>query len=52
MLLTNPYTGKQVDVSDKDTISLLTGAGFKEQESEAVESKKDSAPARRSRSRK
>jgi len=50
MLLTNPFTGKQVDVSDEDSISLLVGAGFKEQEPEAVESKKDSAPtARRSR---
>ena len=49
MLLTNPFTGKQVDVSDEDSINLLVGAGFKEQEPE-VEPKKDSAStARRSR---
>jgi len=50
MLLTNPFTGKQVDVTDEATIDLLSRAGFKKQEPEAVEPKKVSAPvARRTR---
>jgi hypothetical protein len=49
MLLLNPYTGKLVDVSD-EFVDQLSRAGFKEQEPEAVESEKDSAPrGRRSR---
>jgi len=43
MLLGNPYTGKLVDVSD-EFVDQLLGAGFKKQEPEAVEPKKDSAP--------
>lgn len=53
MLLVNPNTGKLVDVADA-YVDQLRRAGFKEQESEAVESSEDAAPApkRRGRSRK
>lgn len=43
MLMTNPNTGKLVDVAPAFVDQLL-GAGFKEKEPEAVEPKK---PARR-----
>ena len=43
MLLTNPFTGKLVDVSD-DFVDQLLGAGFKKQEPEVVEPGKVSAP--------
>lgn len=45
MLLTNPFTGKLVDVSD-EFVDQLLGAGFKKQEP-AVEAPKP--PARRQR---
>lgn len=49
MILISPFTGKEVDASD-ESVDLLLGAGFKKQESEVVESEKDSAPrARRPR---
>ena len=50
MLLTNPYTGKLVDVSD-EFVDQLLGAGFKKQEPEAVESE-DSAPLAKRTTRK
>ena len=43
MLLTNPFTGKLVDVSD-EFVDQLLGAGFKKQEPEVVEPEKVSAP--------
>jgi hypothetical protein len=43
MILSNPFTGKLVDVSD-EFVDQLLGAGFKKQEPEAVEPKKVSAP--------
>lgn len=50
MILINPFTGKLVDAPDEGVADQLLRAGFKEQEPEAVESEKDSAPrARRAR---
>ena len=46
MLLTNPFTGKLVDVSD-EFVDQLLGAGFKKQEPEVVEPAKVSAPVKR-----
>lgn len=46
MLLTNPFTGKLVDVSD-EFVDQLLGAGFKKQEPEAVAPEKVAAPATR-----
>ena len=43
MLLTNPFTGKLVDVSD-EFVDQLLGAGFKKQEPEVVAPEKVSAP--------
>ena len=49
MLLSNPFTGKLVDVSD-EFVDQLLGAGFKKQEPEAVEPVRVAAPrAKRSR---
>lgn len=50
MLLINPFTGKLVD-APKEHVDQLLGAGFKKQESEAVDAK-PSAPTRKTRSRK
>lgn len=50
MLMLNPHTGKLVDVAPA-FVDQLSGAGFKKQESEAVEPHK-LTPARKSRTRK
>lgn len=43
MLMLSPYSRKAVDVPD-GLVDRFREAGFKEQEPEAVESKRDSAP--------
>lgn len=43
MLMFSPYSRKAVDVPD-GLVDRFREAGFKEQESEVVESKSDSAP--------
>jgi hypothetical protein len=49
MILVSPFTGKLIDASD-EFVGQLLGAGFKEQEPEAVEAEEVSAPrARRAR---
>lgn len=46
MLLSNPFTGKLVDVSE-EFVDQLVRAGFKKQEPEAVAPKKVAAPVKR-----
>lgn len=50
MLLSNPFTGKLVDVSD-EFVDQLLGAGFKKQEPEVEASKKPSAVTRSRRTK-
>jgi hypothetical protein len=51
MLFVHPYSLKAVDVPD-GLVDRYREAGFKEQEPEAVEPSKDSAPTRRRRTSK
>lgn len=48
MILSNPFTGKLVDVSD-EFVDQLLGAGFKKQEPEVVAPVEVAAPVRRTR---
>lgn len=50
MILVNPNTGKPVDVAEA-FVDRFTRAGFREQEPEAVEPEKESAPASKRRGR-
>jgi len=51
MLLSNPYTGKLVDVS-AEFVDQLSRAGFKKQEPEVVEPAKGPAPSAKRPARK